>query len=590
MNYLQRSILAISMALVALLAFLVLRSVNGKVESVPVAGNKSTFVSQAAYENTVELVTRFPERAMGTDGGRAAADWLASKMKAFGLRTEQQEFYGWLKGRRVQGRNVIGIDDGVQDRMIVLLAHYDVPFHVREGAMDDASGVGVLLELARVFSAEEQEKTLVFIASDGEEWGMLGARHYLKAVPNREKLFAALSLDYVRLEHPEKIYLVGEGQFRGYAPPWLWSLSRDCVTAAGGTPMLPSPLMQYVSHAVDISSTDQGPFVAAGIPAINLGGNKQDSPLAREIYHTPRDTHENLSPGLFAIYGQAAEKLIYSLDAASYLPDGDNYVLSIGNDAYVGRSALLSLQISLFVPLILATCFQYFGLRRKEKFVQLVLADAVNFALYLLPWLVSLAALYIMVAINYIPKFHLYPATPLDPFLFKPIWGAVAVAAAAFCVTWAVVVLVRRNPALRAPDFAVSKAVGLDLLLSFSILALWLNGFAATLFLAPSALLVIWLERGRTSGRALLNVALFVLAAIPFAFLLVHSSTNLRLGWFFLWYLFLGAAYRFFSPAAMVITVGVLTVWGRLLQQSLSGKESPMKLEIEENELLEGQG
>jgi hypothetical protein len=587
MTYLQRSLLLISIALAILLAGLILQSAPKQADTIPVPDVELDFNPDSAYEMTKELVTAHPERAMGTESSKDAAEWIADKMKQFRLQTEIQEFSAWVHGNLAKGRNVVGIDNGFQERAIVLLAHYDIPFHVREGAMDDASGVGVLLELARVFSRKNQEKTLVFVATDGEEWGMLGARHFLNSHQAPDRIFSAISLDYVRVEDSEKIYLRGEGQFREYAPQWLWVLSEDCIRKTGGIPMSPRPLMHYVNRAVNICSTDQGPFVTAGIPAINLGGNKSSSPLARKIYHTQMDTHENLSPALFSHYGKAAELLVRSLDGLNYRPEVERYYLPLTGKSYLGKFFLLALQIFLFFPLFLATLFQYYNIRLKNDFMPVVLLEALNFGLFLLPWMVSVIVLRLLVGLNYIPRFELYPATPLDPFLYKPLWGPIAITTAVFLGSWALVVVVRQFvPILRRADFSVTKAVGLDILLSVSILAFILNGFAATFFLAPAALSWIWVERRRDAFRLSLNPLLIIAGTIPFILLVVSFSSSLKLGWFVLWYMFLGIAYNFFSPAAVFIAIAVATVGGRLLQQSLLEKPEA-QVEIEKDELQE---
>lgn len=588
MTYLQRAILAISIALIILLATLTLRSVYKQVDKVPAVNATLLFDPSSAYEMTEELTTGHPRRAMGTDESKASAEWIAAKMAGFHLKTDMQEFTGWIQGKPVTGRNVIGIDYGVRENVIVLLAHYDIPFHVLEGAMDDASGVGVLLELARVFSKEEQEKTLVFIASDGEEWGMLGARHFVDSYPDIKRIFAAVSLDYVRVEDPEEIYLRGDGQFRGYSPLWLWLLSEDCIETAGGTPESPSPMMHYLAQAIDISSTDQGPFVAAGIPAVNLGGNKSDSPLARDIYHTEKDTKENLKPELFATFGKAAEELVRSLDVLDYTPENEHYFLPFENRRFIGHVPLLTLQFALFFPLLLATAFQYYNLREYEDFVRVVSAEVVNFGLFFLPWVCSLLMLYTLAWTNYIPRYELYPATPLDPFLYRPLWGAIAGTGAVFIIGWIIVFLVRRLfPSFRKPGFPVSKAIGLDILLTSAIVALLCNGFAASLFLGPAALLWIWLERGRAPIRLSLNLLLTISAVIPLVLVLVYFSGNLKLGWYVLWYVFLGVAYRFFSPITVLIAVVAVTIGGRLFQQSLNARKHLMKPETKKDELLE---
>ncbi|MGH7163391.1 MAG: M28 family metallopeptidase, partial [Planctomycetota bacterium] len=48
------------------------------------------------------------------------------------------------------------------------------------GANDDASGVAVVLELARLFAASPHEATIVFLCAGGEEQGLLGSRHFAK--------------------------------------------------------------------------------------------------------------------------------------------------------------------------------------------------------------------------------------------------------------------------------------------------------------------------------------------------------------------------------------------------------------------------
>jgi hypothetical protein len=561
MTELQRSILAISIALAILLATLIVRSTGSQAEKVRVIEAKLLFDPSSACEEARRLATRYPRRAMGTDDGRAAAQWIESEMKRFGLRTQQQEFSAWVAGYRMEGQNVVGTHDGVREGAIVIIAHYDIPFHVHEGAMDDASGVGVLLELARVLSQEEQEKTLVFIASDGEEWGMLGARHFVKEYPDPKRIRAVISLDNVALEEPKKMRLLGEGQFRGYAPLWLWLLAEDCVSRVGGEPRLPTLLTQYLSHAVNISSTDQGPFLREGVPGIDLGAGSSNSPLARKVYHTPLDTSENLKPELFDIYGRAAELMVRSLDALDYSMDNNPDYLRTGRRMYVGRLGLLTFQIVFFLPLLLATGFQYYNLRTRKKFLGDVFAELGNIGLFMLPWLSALAVLYALVRTNFIPRYELYPATPLDPFLYHPRWGAIGIVAAAFVATWVAVTFIRRALSLWGrPDFNGSKAVCLDTLATLSVVALILNGFAAGLFLAPAALLWVWVEQGPRLARRALNVALVVAGTAPLVLLTVMLSKRLMLGPYVFWYLLLAAGYRFFSPFAVLIAAGGVTV------------------------------
>jgi aminopeptidase YwaD len=87
-------------------------------------------------------------------------------------------------------QNVAGSIKGTSksDSMIVVLAHYD---HLGKmgsdvyfpGANDNASGVAMILNLAKYFSATRPKYTIVFLALSGEESGLLGARAFTDDPP-----------------------------------------------------------------------------------------------------------------------------------------------------------------------------------------------------------------------------------------------------------------------------------------------------------------------------------------------------------------------------------------------------------------------
>src|SRR5690606_5806211 len=92
-------------------------------------------------------------------------------------------------GGPVQGWNVAGVIRGSEhpDRYIVVTAHYDhegvADGVVWNGADDNASGVAALLELARHFIPRPPRHSIVFLALDGEEQGLLGARAFTADPP-----------------------------------------------------------------------------------------------------------------------------------------------------------------------------------------------------------------------------------------------------------------------------------------------------------------------------------------------------------------------------------------------------------------------
>lgn len=95
-----------------------------------------------------------------------------------------------VKRERVVSRNVIGKlqGDTRPQESVIYSAHWDAfgageadkqGDHIRHGALDNATGVASVLELARAFAAGPRpQRSLLFIAFTAEEKGLLGAMHY----------------------------------------------------------------------------------------------------------------------------------------------------------------------------------------------------------------------------------------------------------------------------------------------------------------------------------------------------------------------------------------------------------------------------
>ena len=105
-------------------------------------------------------------------------------------------------------KNVLGILKGTDPgdtRMIIVSGHLDSrntdvmdSVGAAPGANDDASGVAVVIELARILSKKKLPCTVIFMAVQGEEQGLLGARHMAGRIKNEGgNLVAMLNNDIV---------------------------------------------------------------------------------------------------------------------------------------------------------------------------------------------------------------------------------------------------------------------------------------------------------------------------------------------------------------------------------------------------------
>ena len=150
-----------------------------------------------AYSQRLEAFFR---RVAGSDSSDAARDWLAGKFTQFGydsvtIDSFQETFYGDLQ----QCQNVLAYKIGARypQHHVIIGAHRDaVPGS--PGADDNGSGTVGVLEIARALADIETDMTFVFALWDAEEWGLLGARHYLSDPPtDGDSIVYVLNMDMI---------------------------------------------------------------------------------------------------------------------------------------------------------------------------------------------------------------------------------------------------------------------------------------------------------------------------------------------------------------------------------------------------------
>lgn len=105
-------------------------------------------------------------------------------------RTKPAEFDICIESKFIQNytsRNVLGMIEGTarKDSFIVFTAHYDHLGMMGKtamfpGANDNASGIAMMLNLAKYFKQHPQRYSLLFIAFSGEENGLIGSNYYVK--------------------------------------------------------------------------------------------------------------------------------------------------------------------------------------------------------------------------------------------------------------------------------------------------------------------------------------------------------------------------------------------------------------------------
>lgn len=259
---------------------------------------------------------KFEGRRTGTRGSRMAQFYLLDRFKQIGLQpyhnTYEYSFY-FQEGpdKRTMGTNLFGYIKGSKEDVIVVTAHYDhlgirsgaKPDSIYNGADDNASGVGGLLALMAYYAKHPPVHTLIFVAFDGEEEGLQGAKAFLQQppVPARQMILN-INMDMVSRNDNNQLYVCGLTQ-----NPQLKSFVDAGVNSAGTVKLIPGHDNPDQGHDNWLNQSDQYEFYQMKIPMLYFG--VEDHP----DYHKPSDEFEHIQP---AFYYQAIQRVLSVLEAA----------------------------------------------------------------------------------------------------------------------------------------------------------------------------------------------------------------------------------------------------------------------------------
>ncbi len=279
------------------------------------------------------LSSKIGPRPAGTAADRAARDYIVREMEGSGLEVRQEEFrrVPLTAGTQVtlSSGNVIGTLKGDSGGAILLGAHHDSRDRSCPGASDDASGVAVVLEAARILASRPRRHTLIFASFGGEEtFGFPGSRVFVRNWKG-DPIRLAVTLDFV-----------GSGRLFVApfpTPPGLWAnrLLRRAEREARTGRVTFDPWLAIVPRLLPVGfGADHESFLESGVPALNLSCE-----FPGWSYHTAEDRPERVDPGTLL----AARNL-----AVGILSDAD------GRESFAAESDRAYLPLTVFgFPLFL---------------------------------------------------------------------------------------------------------------------------------------------------------------------------------------------------------------------------------------------
>jgi len=271
-----------------------------------------------ARRHIEELSDRIGSRLAGSPAEAAGADYIQSALEESGYAVERQSFaFGPEdagRGRSLTSTNLIAVKPGESDLEIVVGAHYDSEVRGR-GAGDNASGVGVLLEVAAAVRNQATPYSIRFVAFGAEEQGLAGSRHFVREMSPEQIAGTVAMINLDSLIVGELAYVYGDPGDAGVLRDWILARARqegfDLTTQAGANPDYPA--------GTTCDCSDHAPFVEAGIryayfESTNWGlgdrdGYVQVDPRFGEggrVWHTRFDTTEYIDA---TFQGRADQRL-----------------------------------------------------------------------------------------------------------------------------------------------------------------------------------------------------------------------------------------------------------------------------------------
>jgi hypothetical protein len=258
-------------------------------------------------------------RGIGTAGLEKAAEYIAEQFKNAGLQpggNNDSYFQTWQADsgkdkQEVTLKNVIGILSGKKkewdEQSVVVCAHYDhlgrgwPDVHkgdegkIHYGADDNASGVAVMIELAKLLSNSiEPDRTIVFAAFTGEESGLLGSKYYVQNITQypASKIIGVINFDTVGRLGENKLMVINSSSAREW---------KFIFMGSGYVTGIESEMITQ-----DLDASDQVSFIEADVPSVQLFSGPHPD------YHRPGDTADKIdAAGMVKVAAFGREAVVY---------------------------------------------------------------------------------------------------------------------------------------------------------------------------------------------------------------------------------------------------------------------------------------
>jgi Zn-dependent M28 family amino/carboxypeptidase len=255
-------------------------------------------ITEAQLRQWVEHISAPRHFAAEPKQNRATANWLHGVFESLGYRVERQGKFA----------NILALPDTAYEEVVLVGAHYDsVP--MSPGADDNGSAVAAMLGCATACSRWQPELSVIFVAFNREEDGLLGSRDFVESyLPDaRFYIRCAHILEMVgyarsapgsqRVPGGLSIKISNKGDFLGLLANGCSMEFMDSVlrNAATYVPKLPVTGLKVrlglEAHLPVLTRSDHAPFWDREIPAVMWTDTAE---FRNPNYHSGTDTPDTL--------------------------------------------------------------------------------------------------------------------------------------------------------------------------------------------------------------------------------------------------------------------------------------------------------
>jgi hypothetical protein len=354
----------------------------GSADTPKLSPEPPSFDGDTAFADLATIVKDYPQRVAGSDPDNRMGIWVEQQFHAMGLETHIDGFAATVNGKAVALQNVWAVSKGHAQGTIMVLANRDVPPLATQGAGDNASGVAALLGLAQAFTVTGHDHSIIFLCTTGDAYGALGARQFAEE-HQTDDLYSVIALRDVAKRDSHGIGLDGWSAVPKTAPPWLWLLAPAAAKQqdVNMDAELPTVAAQVLRLAVPASAGGQGPFVAAGVPAVTVSAAGPSAPVRA-------DTLDTVSKETLTKVGTTVQNMMMAVDGTTSpgAPSGGTIFLT--HKATLPGGALAAILAALLVPLVAVAVDLFARCRRSRTLLRPAFVRA---GLHLAPWLVLIA-------------------------------------------------------------------------------------------------------------------------------------------------------------------------------------------------------